>query len=82
MIIVDVRIPIIDETYDFYLDENAVIENVLLELTGVLVKKTGNANNVDPSEFDLYKMETGELLPRTKTLENCNVCDGTLLLIV
>ncbi len=82
MILVDVRIPIIDETYDFNLDENAVIENVLLELTGVLVKKAGNVNNVDPSKFDLYKMDTGELLQRTKTLADCNVTDGSLLLIV
>ena len=40
MILVDIYVPSMDETYDFQLDENAEIEKIILEVVGIISKKT------------------------------------------
>lgn len=82
MILVDIYIPAVDETYDFMLDENVETEKIIDEITEMISKKMKSASTENISEFLLYSMASERMLERRKTLYQNGVQDGTKLMLV
>ena len=68
MILVDIYIPAVDETYDFMLDENTEIEKVILEIFEMISKKMQSGNREELDEFLLYHMDSSKALEKHRTL--------------
>lgn len=82
MILVDVYIPSVDETYDFFLDENTEVEKIVVEIYEMLVKKMQSAPKSNINEFMLYHMTAGKALDKNRTLAFSGVTDGSRLMLV
>ena len=82
MILVDIYVPAVDETYDFMLDENADLSAVLLEVTGMVAKKTRSVPPANIGEFILFFADRATPLPLNRTLYENGVRDGDRLILV
>ena len=82
MILVDIYIPAVDETYDFMLDENKEIEKVILEIFEMISKKMQSGKKEELDEFLLYHMNSNRALERHRTLYASGVRDGSRLMMV
>ncbi len=82
MILVDIYVPSMDETYDFQLDENAEIEKIILEVVGIISKKTKRKYQTGSGKFMLYATDREEELLNMETLASCGIHDGDRLLLV
>ncbi|MGN0290475.1 MAG: EsaB/YukD family protein [Lachnospiraceae bacterium] len=81
MILVDVYIPAIDENYDFMLDENAAIEQVTAEISGMIAKKMGETGTENQG-FTLCSLDDKKRLKGNKTLHTSGITDGSRLLLL
>lgn len=82
MILVDVYIPSVDETYDFMLDENVEVNKVILEICEIIAKKVQNGVVEHMERFLLYYMTSGKLLDKRRTLASSGVKDGSRLMLL
>lgn len=82
MILVDVYIPSVDETYDFMLEEEIEADKIILEILSMIAKKTGGERIEETDEFELYHMTGGKRLEKLRTLSESGVKDGSHLMIV
>ncbi len=82
MILVDIYAPVVDQTYDFLLDENADLSSVMLEVTEMIAKKTGSDRPSDAEDFILYNAERGTPISSASTLYESGVRDGDRLILV
>ncbi|MBR0308417.1 MAG: EsaB/YukD family protein [Mogibacterium sp.] len=82
MILVDIYVPAVDQTFDFMLDENADLSAVLLEVTEMTAKKTGSERPSDPGAFALYDTDREQPLSEEKTLFESGIRDGDRLILV
>ena len=82
MILVDVYIPSVDETYDFMLDENTEADKIILEIYEMIAKKMQNTAMQNIDDFMLYHMTAGKVLEKGRTLAVSGVKDGSLLMLV
>lgn len=82
VILVEVYVAVINEVYDFQLEENAEVEQVMEEIIGMVGKKLKSIIEKSNRDFLLCCVERGEILPREKTLADCKVKDGSHLLLV
>ena len=82
MILVDIYIPAVDETYDFMLDENTEIEQIIFEISEMISKKMKSGHVENINEFLLYRISTKQMLERKKTLYTSGVRDGDRLMLV
>lgn len=82
MILVDIYIPAVDQTYDFLLDENASLYAVMMEITEMIAKKTGSDLPLDPEDFILYHAERCMPVQADRTLYENDVRDGDRLILV
>lgn len=82
MILVDVYVPSVDETWDFLLDENTDVSKIILELVGMISKKMKNEEPLDPMRFHLYDLSGKEDLPVYEKLGSCGIRDGSRLMLV
>ena len=82
MILVDIYVPAVDDTFDFMLDENASIAAIMIEISEMLTKKTGSGKLSDKNEFVLYDAERQTPLISNRSLFECGVGDGDRLIIV
>lgn len=82
MILVEVYIPAADETFDFELDENVKIKQIVNELCGMLRKKISGSLSENSEEFILCSMDKKKILPEERTLTQCRIRDGSKLLLV
>lgn len=82
MILVDIYIPAIDSTYDFMLDENTPIGQLMAEITGMIGKKVKESEQVETQNFLLCDMKSGTILKREKTLYTSGIADGGKLIFV
>ena len=82
MILVDVYIPAIDEVLDFELDEHAKVQELMREMTEMLVRRT-KSKNVEPVEnFLLYDKETGTALRSGASMHSSGIRSGDRLMLV
>lgn len=82
MILVDIYVPSVDQTFDFELDENADIRSVLIEVTGMLARKTGSEKAGDAAAFILYNADKGQPMADDRTLHESGIRDGDRLILV
>ena len=82
MVLVDVYIPSVDETYDFMLEETAETEKIMLEIYEMVAKRMNSSTAEGIENFLLYHMTTGKLLERGRTLAESGVKDGSKLMLV
>ena len=82
MIIVDVYVPSVDETFDFQLDENAESWRITEEMIGMIAQKTKSRMTEETGSFVLYSKESGLMIPRTESLYTAGIRDGSTLILV
>lgn len=82
MVLVDVYIPSVDETFDFMLDETAGADQIMLEIYEMVAKKMNSSTEEGIDEFLLYHMTTGKLVERGRTLAESGVRDGSRLMLL
>jgi len=82
MILVEIIVPSVDSTYDFQLDEDATINNIIGEISELISQKEhcGVVGNID--NLMLCSMKTRQILSINKTLRECNVQTGDSLELV
>ena len=81
MIIVDVVIPVTGKTYDFSLDENALVETVTEEIVELIVQKEGYAYP-ETTEFFLLSEKNRVALNIRHSLKENGINTGEHLLLV
>ena len=79
MVLVDIYIPAIDDTYDFMLDENACIEQIKEEIYEILSKKMQESKDENGKAFSLWIADARCMLKDEKTLYESGVTDGTTM---
>lgn len=82
MILVEVYVPAMDEKFDFELDENAPIYQIIGELCEMLSKRTKSPVINDIKEFMLCSIDRQEILMGENTLFQSHIGDGSRLLLV
>ena len=82
MILVELVVPAMDETFDFMLDENALIEQVLGEIEEMLSKKLKQDLPEDDSRFMLCSLDRKEILSRFHTLNEAGLKDGSKIMLI
>lgn len=82
MILVDVYAPAVDRSFDFKLDENAEVSDILGEVTAMIAKKTGSESQGNAEDFLLYKTGREQPLSVAMSLYENGIRDGDRLIIV
>jgi hypothetical protein len=82
MIVVDVYVPALDVTYNFSLDENACVGDLVDELVEVIERRTHVTFVGDSSAVALAVCARQEFLPRNHSLQECAVVPGSTLMLV
>ena len=82
MILVDVYVPSLDETFDFQLDENTPIRQITDEIGEMLGKKVRVPVQPDRQRFMLCSYDSGSILSGEHTLRKCGIRNGSRLLLV
>ena len=82
MILVDVYMPSIDDSYDFLLDENVPVEQVIVEISEMIAKKATGKAQTNSEAFLMCSMEQNHLLDKKQTLYENGIRDGSRLMMV
>ncbi len=82
MILVDVYMPAIDMTCDFWLDESVVVEKIIVEVAEMIIKKTKSGPGNGSGCFMLYSTGDERALDRNLTLQENRIRDGSRLILV
>ena len=82
MILVDVYIPSIDDSYDFMLDENVPIEQIIVEISEMILKKVKGKSPENRDDFMMCFMDQNKILDRNQSLYEAGVRDGNRLMMV
>ena len=82
MIMVDIYMPAIDESFDFMLDENADLDVIILEVTEMIARKTRSELTSGEDGFVLYFKDKKVPLSPDKTLYESGVRDADQLILV
>lgn len=82
MIMVDIYMPAIDESFDFMLDENADLDVVILEVSEMIARKTRSEIGPEDGGFVLYYVDGKVPLASERTLYESGVRDGDRLIMV
>ncbi len=82
MILTDVYIPSIDDSYDFMLDENVPVEQIITEISEMVSKKVQGRMPENGTGFMMCSMDKNEILDRNQTLHGNGIRDGSRLMLV
>lgn len=82
MILTDVYIPAVDGSYDFMLDENVPVIQVMAEISEMISKKVKEEKPEEVADFVLYSMDTDTLLDVGMSLYENGIRDGSRLIFV
>lgn len=82
MILVELIVPSMDETYDFMLDEHTKISQLIGEIDEVLSKKTKQTIEHEEGTFMLCSVEQKKVLPHANTLSEHGIKDGCRLMLI
>ncbi|MCC8029406.1 MAG: EsaB/YukD family protein [Lachnospiraceae bacterium] len=81
MILVDIYVPSVNEQYDFKVDENAYIANVVEEIGDIL---TAGHTKKEDAVRDLILCDAGRgaILPMDQTLKQNGIGNGSRLMLI
>lgn len=82
MILTDIYIPAVDADYDFMLDENVPVSQVMEEISEMISKKVKEKKPGQISDFILYSMDSGILLDHSLSLYANGIHDGSRMIFV
>ena len=82
MILVDIYIPFLDQTYDFQVDENVPVENLIMEIVEMVGNETRLKINLSAENFMLCSMEQNVILKKSSTLLFYGIKNGSKLMLV
>ena len=82
MILGDIYIPVINETYDFELNENVSVGETMEVLSDIISKKMKNPLKVQSDTFVLYSLEKKRALESHLTLYQNGIKDGNRLMLI
>lgn len=82
MILVDVYVPSIDKQYDFKLDENAFIADIVEELGEMLLMKDAEENDKIIKDLILCDFSSQKVLPLNQTLKQNGIGSGNRLVLI
>lgn len=82
MILVDVYVPVLDENYDFYLDEYTEIGVIIEQAAEMICQKEKCPLKGDVGELTLWKQDSRYKLNRCDTLREAGVEAGEKLFLV
>lgn len=80
MILVEVQVPALQQTYEFSVDENRLIYDIILEMRQIISRKL---REEEPDAwFELHSREQGRALPVDRPFSRCGILDGAKLILV
>ena len=82
MILVDIVVPSVEQTYDFSVDENAQIALVIEEIAEMICQKEHCTIRGNKEELILCRYEGQTVLNKNNTLRECGIATGTRLLLL
>lgn len=82
MILVDIYVPSVDNTYDFRLDEEAYVYAIVEEVGELIGQKEHSQAAGDMENLMLCAVKDKRILPKDSTLAECGVRTGDSLLLV
>lgn len=82
MVMVDIYVPSIGREFDFGLDETAKISSIIEEVASLVGQKEQCELQGNPKELLLCSVQDRAILPRERTLEQCDIVNGTRLILV
>ncbi|MCR4802590.1 MAG: EsaB/YukD family protein [Lachnospiraceae bacterium] len=82
MILVDIYIPSVDDTYDFWVEEDASVAKVMDNVIEMIAKKINSGTIQEKDQFLLLSMKTKRILPGDYTLHQSGIRDGDTLMLV
>lgn len=82
MILTDIYIPAVDDHYDFMLDENVPVMQIMEEISEMIAKKVKEKKPGRISDFVLYSRYSDTMLDQNRSLFVNGVHDGSRLILV
>lgn len=82
MILVDIYIPSLDKTYDFQVDENVPVDNLIIEIAEMIGNETKSEKRQTDPSFLLCSMEQEKILEKSVPLKSCGIKNGSKLMLV
>lgn len=82
MILVDIYVPGVNQTYDFNVDENAKIGLLIEEISGMICQKEQCSLDGSARELLLVSQNQRRILSEGMTLAHYNISQGDRLLLV
>ncbi len=82
MILVDIYVPSVDNVYDFQLDEDATISDIIGEVGELIGQKEHSDIVGSIDDLMLCTRKTNRVLPKENTLRECAVQTGDSLILV
>lgn len=82
MILVDIYIPSLDKTYDFQVDENVSVENLIVEIAEMIGNETKSGDSFSAEKFMLCSMDQNIILQKKGTLQAYGIKNGSRLMLV
>ena len=80
MILVDIEVPANGRTYDFRLDENAYIADLIDEIGAMLITSSEETKKI--ADMLLCDYDHRRVLPLDRTLKQCGIGSGYRLVLV
>lgn len=82
MILVDIMVPSVDNNYDFQLDENSSIYNIIGEICELISHKEHCAINGNIEQLCLCDLKSNRVLSVNSTLRESQIKTGDSLMLV
>ena len=82
MVLVDIYVACVDKSYDFRLDNKAIIKDVIDEIIIVVSQKEDIELNIDKENVTLSIVSKKIIMNKSLTLDDYNVAQGMKLMLV
>ena len=82
LITVEVKVPSLDAVYDFRLEEDVLVDDLMKEMNDILIKKTKSAISEKNQNFFLCSIDRQAILNPRRTLRQNGIGEGSRLLLV
>ena len=82
MILVEISVPVLDEKFDFQVNEDTKICTLVQEISKILQKKSGGGDSQNADGFVLSSLDQNRILDERLSLSACGIKSGGRLLLV
>lgn len=82
MVLVEIYVACVDKSYDFRLDNKAIIKDVIDEIIIVVSQKEDIELNIDKENVTLSIVSKKIIMNKSLTLDDYNVVQGMKLMLV